>query len=110
MEVFQVIMKTDVLNYANRDEDYKHEIDEGLFASLKAADQYIEKKSKQELDAAVHCGDGAWINAYPSEVIDENVYENVGYLRKSIMIHFLKDGQFCRLDYYVLIRTVKDAV
>lgn len=105
-EVYQVIMTTDIVNYGDRDQDYSGETDMGLFASLYAADQFIEKWAKDNLEAAIDDGDGAWISAYPK---DSDLEHRVKCLRKSIMMYQRKTGNYVRLDFDVVKRIVQES-
>lgn len=108
MEVFQVIMTTEVKDLCDTERHYSHDTDLGIFMSLELADRFIEKHTNDQLEAAMADGDGAWIGAYAKEV-DELGYYEILFFRKAIMIEDRKEGQMIRLDYYVKKRIVKES-
>lgn len=107
MDVYQVIMTTDVRDLVKPEDSFSRETDFGLFASLKLADCFIEKHSNDQLEAEMAVGNGAWISAYPKE--DNFSYEEVPCERKLIMIEDRPNGCLNRFDYYVKRRIVKES-
>lgn len=111
MEVYQVFVSTDQIDYGNKDVigervDFFGANDLGLFSSLSAADRFIDKNVDTRLDAAMADGDGAWISAYPKD--DDFSYDNVPCTRSTIMIDERKYGQFIRMEYYVKRRIIEE--
>ena len=68
MEVFQVIEDVNVRDLLDHKKDKSYEdVDRGLYASMEAAVQAIDKFVDQELKAAMQKADEAWVSAYPAE-------------------------------------------
>ena len=106
MEVFQVIETVDVIDYFNHFRNETYDVDRGLYASVEAAIQAIDKFADQELKTAMQNANEAWISAYPAEEF-VNDYKLI-VLRKSIMVYVRNDGYYIRSDYYIKKREVKE--
>ena len=107
MEVFQVIEDVNVRDLLDHKKDKSYEdVDRGLYASMEAAVQAIDKFVDQELKAAMQKADEAWVSAYPAE---EFVNDNVLIIhRKSIMVYERSSGEYTRSDYFIKKREVKE--
>lgn len=107
MEVWQVVMITDVRNYLNPEENYTRDTDLGLFANLKLADGFIENHLSNQVAAEMNNANGVWLSAYPKD--DDFSLDGTSCFRKSLLIEDRPSGDFIRLDYFVKRIVVKES-
>lgn len=113
MEVFHVtkdiIVKQDLFaRDPFHDKDITFEdIDQGLYVSVEAAIQAIDKFADQELKTAMQNANEAWVSAYPAEEFVNDCTLIIH--RRSIMVYERSSGEYIRSDYYIKKKEVKES-